>query len=124
MGRAATPPHTADSGRHKAGGVLLEVSLRKRLGEDVCSIFGRPNGCSFDDPHLLVVGEEVDTSIDMLCALARFEILGQVHARGVVNKDRCRHIGFCAQVAHEQSGGDHRGTTRASGIVFSFSRRQ
>ena len=66
----ATPPHTADSRMHQIRGVFLEDRLKQRLGERVRSILRRPNGHSFDETHLLVIGEEVNSAIDVFSALA------------------------------------------------------
>ena len=50
--------------------MLLEDRLHERLGERVSSILRRANGHRIDEAHVLVVGEEVDTTVDVLGALA------------------------------------------------------
>ena len=63
--------------------MLLELRLSERLREDVRSIVRRSDGDSLDLTHPLVIGEEVDTAVDVLGSLARLEVFGQVNTRRV-----------------------------------------
>ena len=88
------PPRTASSRANQSLRVLHEDGLSERLGEGISSILRRPNWYGVDDAHGLVVGKEVDASVDVLGPLARLKVLGQVHTCRIVDEDGRGHDGF------------------------------
>ena len=59
---------------NQSGSMLEEIILDEWLGEDICSIQRRTN---VELSHLLVIGKEVDPTVNVFGALTGLEILSQ-----------------------------------------------
>ena len=74
---------------NQSGSMLEEIILGEWLRECICSIHRRTNVYNLELSHLLIISEEVDTTVNVFGALTGLEILSQIHSSGVINKHYC-----------------------------------